>query len=705
VFFLSISCFLVSFFSALIAGIVFFNNPQKCLNRIWALFCLSVSVWYAGYCFMFSAESYESALFWSKLHNQVAIAIPVFFIHFVYVFAEKKSIVPKIGYAMGVVLLSLSIVFHPYFIPSVSPKGPFNFYDNPGPLFICFTVFFLIIVSHGIQVLFASFRRSRGRQREQYRYIFLGMFLGFLGGTTSFFYVYDVPIYPGGVLGVLFYVVLTAIAITKQQLMDIRIVFSQGVSLFLTGVIAIASVGLFFLGLNFPFNHVFYPLVLLVLLWALLGRFIFKFILFPIQQSLITLPYTNDEFTKLITGDVLQVEDLYIALELIAASLKTQVSAVDVWALFPFSFDDQNILSYRFTKLQVAQSLTIDFDVSDSSFSIFRPLEKSQNLLDIKGVQTSFLSEFLDLNQLSWHSALMPISSSGNFYGFLVIGPKQSGSSYYKSDLDFFDTVSHYTAAIFDRIVHQEHLLFLNAKIAQLNESLENRVREELVLRQKALDAAHALSHRASLSTLTLGIAHEIRNPLTIIESAASYTLDLIQSRTKILKLIPTSKPVMSGLFSDEFVTDNITHNLETTQQLRQFLMSELILDSEGRPLENQNPIHPRFVINLPQNHEMFHMKLLAYLKQIYAETQVINFLKLASQEAKRVVTIADSMMMYGATGEGLSRSAFTEQLGSESSEVLWDELLRLGYLDSEGHITELFTPDFREEDLNLSEC
>jgi signal transduction histidine kinase len=47
--------------------------------------------------------------------------------------------------------------------------------------------------------------------------------IGFLGGATTFFYVFNIPIYPFGVSLVVIYVVAVTYAITRHSLMDIRV--------------------------------------------------------------------------------------------------------------------------------------------------------------------------------------------------------------------------------------------------------------------------------------------------------------------------------------------------------------------------------------------------------------------------------------------------------------------------------------------------
>jgi len=55
----------------------------------------------------------------------------------------------------------------------------------------------------------------------------IGTFIGFLGGSTNYFLWYDIPIPPYGNGLVVFYVILSAIAVVKYHLFEIRLIFTE----------------------------------------------------------------------------------------------------------------------------------------------------------------------------------------------------------------------------------------------------------------------------------------------------------------------------------------------------------------------------------------------------------------------------------------------------------------------------------------------
>ena len=107
-----------------------------------------------------------------------------------------------------------------------------------GSLFYFFTVFFAVLVVYTHLGVFKYLLQSKGRERQQIKYVLVGTFIGFFGGSTNFPLWFGVPIPPFLHFLVSIYVFLVAIAIVKHRLMDIRVAVALA-TIFLT-VYAIA---------------------------------------------------------------------------------------------------------------------------------------------------------------------------------------------------------------------------------------------------------------------------------------------------------------------------------------------------------------------------------------------------------------------------------------------------------------------------------
>src|SRR3989442_3159331 len=113
-------------------------------------------------------------------------------------------------------------------LPDIVPKASFAFYTEPLEFFPAYVMFFFGAVVYAHFLLLMEYRATSGQRREQIKYLFLGSAVGFVGGSTAFFPVFDWPIFPYGMYLVALYIVIIGYAILRYRLMDISIVINNG---------------------------------------------------------------------------------------------------------------------------------------------------------------------------------------------------------------------------------------------------------------------------------------------------------------------------------------------------------------------------------------------------------------------------------------------------------------------------------------------
>lgn len=87
---------------------------------------------------------------------------------------------------------------------------------------------YLVLVAMGYYELFRFLKISKGRKRNQTRYIIFSFSLGFIGATTSFLPMFGLEIiYPAGNFGIVIYTIVLAFAIYRHHLLDINIIFKK----------------------------------------------------------------------------------------------------------------------------------------------------------------------------------------------------------------------------------------------------------------------------------------------------------------------------------------------------------------------------------------------------------------------------------------------------------------------------------------------
>ena len=114
-------------------------------------------------------------------------------------------------------LIFLIFDFTNLFISGVRPIEIFDYWSVPGPLFHPFLALWFIYGIWATVILFKGYRISEGINRYRFKYVMLGMVVGFLSGSTNYFYWYQIPIPP--VLHILSasYIVSIAYLIFKRK--------------------------------------------------------------------------------------------------------------------------------------------------------------------------------------------------------------------------------------------------------------------------------------------------------------------------------------------------------------------------------------------------------------------------------------------------------------------------------------------------------
>src|SRR3989338_3052353 len=233
----------VTSFSLAIFVLVY--NRANWVNRIWFLFAVAVAWWGVGVYQISGTQNVAEAFFWWRAAHIGVIMIPVFFVHFVYLFMDiTRRRAVYFSYLFGFLFLISNTT--PYFIANMRfVFGSFYYDSQPGILNIPFVVFFVGAVIYSALILYRRYLLEQDLiKKRQILYFLLATIIGFGGGVTSFLPVFGVDLYPVLNFFITFYTVILAIAVLRYQLFDIRVIsaelltFSTWVFLFLRGLFA-----------------------------------------------------------------------------------------------------------------------------------------------------------------------------------------------------------------------------------------------------------------------------------------------------------------------------------------------------------------------------------------------------------------------------------------------------------------------------------
>jgi len=209
--------------------IVYLKNREAILNKIFALFCFSVSIWGSFYfLWLIFGNNEPIALLFARALNVAAIFIPITYFHFITVFLniyqEKKKLV-ILGYLLSFTLFITG--FTSLFVKNVEPALSFPWYPKPGIAYHLFTLMFFSYIVYSLYLMFKDIKKATGITSLQIKYVLIGTLIGFIGGSTSFFPVYNIPIFPFGTGLVVVPVIFIALAITRYHLFEIRVILTE----------------------------------------------------------------------------------------------------------------------------------------------------------------------------------------------------------------------------------------------------------------------------------------------------------------------------------------------------------------------------------------------------------------------------------------------------------------------------------------------
>ncbi|HAZ16945.1 MAG: hypothetical protein A3H59_03950 [Candidatus Jacksonbacteria bacterium RIFCSPLOWO2_02_FULL_43_9] len=214
--------------SIILGGFVFLRAKNSRVRISFTLFASSVGLWSVWYYFWQLASSESDALLFSRILMFFASFIPATYLHFVLALVNKlrvKQIILVCSYIYFSVFALLS--FSPHMVSHVEPVAGFAFWPIAGPLYAAGLFVWLLTVIYTTSLLVQAYHSSSGLLRSQVRYMLLGMVLGFSGGITNYFLWYRIPIPPIGNILVSVYVILTAYAIVRYKLLNIKIIATQ----------------------------------------------------------------------------------------------------------------------------------------------------------------------------------------------------------------------------------------------------------------------------------------------------------------------------------------------------------------------------------------------------------------------------------------------------------------------------------------------
>ena len=229
-----------------LAAAVLWRAPRQATTYVFCGFVLPLVVWACAVKLVYIYAAAPSGILWARLAFVAGALVGMNFVLFCECFPDSSRFpltkTTRLFLALGLAIAGLSLT--PWIVSDIAHDDSNGIKPTYGSLYSLFSIFLLCSVSVGIAILVRKWRRARGRQRLQIQYLCLGLSLFFAGATTTNVIIpllaHTSRFSKYGPYFSLFVVGLTAHAIIRHRLMNIRLVIRASITYGLSlGVVAV----------------------------------------------------------------------------------------------------------------------------------------------------------------------------------------------------------------------------------------------------------------------------------------------------------------------------------------------------------------------------------------------------------------------------------------------------------------------------------
>lgn len=486
IFYCLISSLLNAGASLVLGGVVFSKKPRDARTITFTGVTLSVSLWSAFYFLWQRAGDAETALIYNHWFSAAAVVIPIVYFHFTTKLTgcERPREVLA-GYLVTAPFVPLS--FTPWIVAGVRPKLMFPFWPDAGPLYPLYLAVFAYFIARSWQLLYREHRASRFLRRNQLLYVLAYTVAGFIGGATNFPLWYDVPVLPVGNILVGTYMVGVGYAVIRFRLMEFDLLLARLVVYgLLIVVLAAFTPALLVVVRSLARGDVgFVPLCTVSVLVT--GLF---FWLIPSLRR-----RSDALLEQRILGDRLPNRELLRRLGAQLSSAQGEPALyVTVVAGVADALDVPDVAIYTRSEFETDFTRRASvvhaggFPEKSPLAVTLRTTQRGVLLDEVEhGPDERFRDYFHELRRRQGIELAVPIIGDNFFYGFITLGARQGHALYTDLDVSLLEAIGLQIG--------------LNLRARQLERRASQT--EKLI----------------SLGTLAAGLAHELRNPLTSVQT------------------------------------------------------------------------------------------------------------------------------------------------------------------------------------------
>jgi PAS domain S-box-containing protein len=471
-----------------LAGLVYFRDPRKPPNQAFAVFALTVVSWAFCVELVYTDTTHPSLIPWGRLAFAAASLVGSSFVLFCQAFPELKRLSLSKGswslIVLGALMTGLSLT--PLVLRDVDILGTGRIQPHYGPLYPVFGVFMLAAFGHGIWTLIRKWWTARGRSKLQLQYLSLGFCIALCGGSTTNLII---PALTGssrlGVYGPYFsafFVGLTAHAIIRHRLMDIRLAVSKGVTYGLSvAIVALTMWGLFASVGKELMLQLQLSISTLALVMAILGMVVFHPVRVMIQRLLDSYCYRESYDYRHAIKTISQVLAGLLRIDPLCEQLTSFVfTTLKVEEVAVYLCYDQSVLelhSYQNASADRSAQAEPTIVASSSIIALLAraggPILHDELGLRVKsGEGEDIAEEFTHLRS----DVIVPLLVEDRVAALITVGRKLSGDPFFTPDIELLATIGHQAGVALKRVQLYEEVTWMKEYSESILRHMENGV-------------------------------------------------------------------------------------------------------------------------------------------------------------------------------------------------------------------------------------
>jgi signal transduction histidine kinase len=472
---------IISIISLLLGIIVLIRDVKSRRNIYFFFLTIFISIWIVSNFLENENIGLTLASLFLRIDFIVAPLVSLFFILFCLNFPEERKISVPIKRLLYLFALFFVVAAATDLIVKDFSFEKYKLLYSMGVLYPLYAALHISYMGYGAFILLSNIFRFKGLKRHQSIYVFLGFFISsgiILILNLILEQVIFVPreIARFGIYGLIIFEGLTAYAITKHRLMDIRVVISRTAAWLIT----VGLLGSIYLGLVWLYRTFISPRIdLLFLAWTILygilvGETFQRIRLFlqtTADKAFVKGWYDYRKVQRKISSDLRKAVSLEDAVKVIRGNLDEELDISQIDILLP----DRKVKAFIGKEFQIS--------MDDALIKIAHEKKDIISREDIPSIPLQLVA---------------PCFSNGELSALIMLGKKRSEDPYNDQDLDLLRTLSDEISDTLLRIRPYEE------------------AKQDLVVAERELERTHRL---AALGTLAAGVAHEIRNPMAVIRS------------------------------------------------------------------------------------------------------------------------------------------------------------------------------------------